>query len=142
VPKKNGTKSSGGAQKRQEISVYARRKGLPKAAQQAAKAASKLSPRRAGTKKTVAGSIYTGSERSAAKYDRRPTSARGTSPASTTPLFGTKYDKRAKAKVEATKAKMSGKKSPSLGISKRRSSTKTGATKSIGYQGMRPGPLR
>ena len=142
MPKKDGTKSSGGAQKRQEISVYARRKGLPKAAQQAVKAASKLSPRRAGTKYAGHSMTPGPSERSAAKYDPRRIGAKGGSPASTTPLFGHKHDKRAKAKVEATKAKMSGKKSPSLGISKRSSSTKTGATKSIGYQGMRPGPLR
>ena len=138
MPRKDGRKSSGGATKRQEISVYAR-KGMPKAAQKAAKAAKGLGNVKAGRTYIPTGMSGLKSGSKYAPGSRGPSRPKRDTKV---PLFGDKADKAAKAKFEATKKKLAGKKSPSLGISKRRSSTGTGAKKSIGYQGMRPGPLR
>ena len=100
--KKTTTKSRGGASKRQEISVYAR-KGLPKAAQQAAKAAKGLGPVKAGTSRLPKGTGVA----SGAKYapGKRGPSRAGRM--SDTPDFGRKDDKAAKAKFEAAKKKLS-----------------------------------
>lgn len=142
MPRKDDRiRSRGGASKRQEISVFARPKGLPKAAKQASDVAKRLGARKAGKTKL----LNADGVRAGTKYARGikgPSDSFGKSAHGRTPRFGDKGDKAAKAKFEATKAKMAGKKAPSLGIRNRPSTTGTGHQRTTSYNGMRPGPLK